>query len=524
VSQAGTPREIIDFFLDPKSYPHPVDSVTHTQTHVSHIFLAGEFVYKVKKPVDLGFLDFSTLEKRRAAAVAELVLNRRLAPGIYLDVAAVHRDESGRLSFEAPSLVEEVAVVMRRLPAERRLAHLIATAEAGPSMMASLGRLIAEFHRRAETSAAIAAFGSLEVVSRNWDENFLQTEPFVGRTLTWQTWTRCKEEIERYLRVYAGLFAERIAAGRIRDCHGDLQTEDIFVERESGACQVLDCIEFNERFRYSDTLADIAFLSMDLRSRGRADLAAALLAAYYAAGDDAPLPSLLRFYESYRAYVRGKVRSFVLDQPEVSAAEKHAAAAEARRFFELAHADAARLRPRLVLVAGLMGSGKTRQSLELGGRAGARVLHSDVVRKQLAGLDPAVEQKVPFGTGIYSAEWTERTYGALLDAARAELGRGNSVVLDASWSQARLRARARAVAAEYQALFAIVECRAPDAVLRQRLSRPARPITDGRIELLDDQAAGYEAPQDGEAERLLRIDTSGELHATAETVYGALFI
>ena len=523
MSQAATPHDIIEFFLDPASYAHRVERVEHVQTHVSHLFFAGDLVYKVKKPVDMGFLDFSTLEKRRAAAIAELELNRRVTPDVYLDVAAVHRDDHGRLRFNAPTTVEEVAVVMKRLPDEQRLSRLIDSGAASPAMMGALGRLIADFHRRAETSSEIAHYGSLEVIRHNWDENFEQTEPFIGRTLTRGTWEKTKEEIERFMRVYAHLFERRVEGGWIRDCHGDLQTDDTFIDLATDAARVLDCIEFNERFRYSDTLADIAFLSMDLRYRGREDLAKAFLNAYYDSSPDEPIPSLLRFYESYRAYVRGKVRGFVIDQPGPGAEEKRAATDEARRFLELSLAYALKLRPRLVLFTGLMGSGKTRQSARLARRAGVRILHSDVVRKRLAGLDPKEEHKVPFGTGIYSGEWTERTYEALIEEARRELALGNSVVLDASWSKSVHRALAREAAAEREALFAIVECTAPDHVLEQRLSKPTRTVTDGRIELLDDQRAAYEKPGADEAEVAVRVDTSGSFDGAADRIYQALF-
>lgn len=523
MSQDATPQEIIDFFRDPGNYDHPVDDVVHRQTHVSHLFFAGDYVYKLKKPVNMGFLDFSTIEKRRAAAIAELELNRRVAPDVYLDLAAVHRDESGRLSFSAPALVEEVAVVMKRLPEEQRLSKLIESGSVNPELMHGLGRLVAEFHKRAEGSPEIAQYGSLETVRHNWDENFEQTEPFIGRTLTRATWVTCKTEIERYIRAYSDLFEERVRGGWVRDCHGDLQTDDIFIDPNTGAAQVLDCIEFNRRFRYSDTLADTAFLSMDLRMRGREDLALAFLDAYYENSQDERLPSLLRFYESYRAYVRGKVRSFVIDQEGPSASEKRAATAEAQRFFELSLADARRLRPRLIVFAGLMGSGKTRHSAALARQINARILHSDVVRKQLAGLAPEEEQKVPFATGIYSSEWSDRTYGKLIEEARQELARGNTVILDASWSKAAHRALARAAATERDALFAIVECSAPDRVLDERLSRSDRRVTDGRIELLADQRAAYEAPSADEADTLVRLDTSQDFKQTTAQARRALF-
>ncbi len=523
MTQRETPPDIVQFFLDPRSYQHPVEGVIHRQTHVSHLFFAGDYVYKVKKPVDLGFLDFSTLEKRQSAAIAELELNRRIAPDIYLDVVAVHRDEEDALSFAAPTFVQEVAVLMKRLPEAQRLSRLIETGAAQPEMMADLGRLIADFHQTAEASPEIAHFGSLEIVRKSWDENFEQTEPFIGRTISREVWKQTREEIERFMRVYADLFEERVAQGRIRDCHGDLQTDDTFIDPESGGAHVLDCIEFNKRFRYSDTLADIAFLSMDLRYRGAAELATAFLEAYYAGSDDERVPSLLRFYESYRAYVRGKVRSLVIDQPGPSAEEKTLAEADARRFFQLAHADALRLRPRLVLVSGVMGTGKTTLAEALGRRAGAPVLHSDVVRKTLDGVGLEEEHKVPFGSGIYSAECTDRTYDAMLDRARWELARGNSIILDATWSQATQRARAREAAADREALFAIIERTAPDATLKKQLSHPSRSVTDGRIELLDDQRAAYETPVDDEADRVLRTDAVDDIDKLAAEAHTAIF-
>lgn len=523
MTQGETAPDIIAFFRDPASYPHPVDRVEHRQTHVSHLFFAGDYVYKLKKPLDLGFLDFTTLEKRRAASVAEVELNRRVAPDIYLDVVAVHRDGEGRLAFDAPTRVEEVAVLMRRLPEAWRLSRLVDSGQAKPEMMRRLGELIADFHERAETSPEIARGGSLDAIRDKWDENFVQTEPFIDRTLSRADWEMAKREIERFTRVYADLFEARVAADRIRDNHGDLQTNDIFVDPESGAVHVLDCIEFTTRFRHEDTLADVAFLSMDLRYRGADDLAEAFLDAYFDRSDDERIPALLRFYESYRAYVRGKVRSFVIDQSGPTEEEKEEAAEDARRYFRLAVADAARLRPRLILVTGLMGTGKTTLSKALTERAGIRALHSDVVRKQLAGLDPEEPREVPYGTDIYSAEWTERTYTALIDQARAALARGDSIVLDASWSKAEHRRRAREVAAEREALFAVVECRAPDEELRRRLQRPDRGATDGRLELLEDQRRGYEPPADDEAERVLRLDAVGDFDALADQVYDAIF-
>lgn len=523
MTQTDTAPDIVAFFRDPSSYPHPVSNVEHRQTHVSHLFFAGDYVYKVKKPVDMGFLDFTTLQKRRRAAVAELELNRRVAPDIYLDVVAVHRDEDGNPSFDASATVEEVAVRMRRLPESQRLSHLVNAGSVEPETLRRLGHRIAEFHEGAETSSEIERYGSLDTIRQNWDENFEQTEPFIGRTISREDWERSKEEIERFMRAYSDLFEARVREGRIRDCHGDLQADDIFVDPETGAVHVLDCIEFNKRFRYSDTLSDVAFLSMDLRYRGADRLATAFLDGYFDRSGDERIPGLLRFYESYRAYVRGKVRSFVIDQSGPTQQEKETAAADARRYFELAVADARRLRPRLVLVTGLMGAGKTSLSKALAVQTGVPVRHSDVVRKRLAGLDPEEKREVPFGADIYSDEWTDRTYHQLIEEARARLAHGGSIILDASWSESEHRRRAAEAAAEREAWLVILECQAPEGELRARLRRDDRGATDGRLELLDDQRRRYEPPREEEADRLIRLETVGDFDELAATVAREIF-
>ncbi|MBI4513766.1 MAG: AAA family ATPase [Gemmatimonadetes bacterium] len=524
VDTADLPEALISFLGAPSSYPHPVASVEHRQTHISHLFFAGAFVYKVKKPVDLGFLDFTTLEKRKEACEAEVRLNRRIAPCVYLGVQEIRRGPGG-YTFGPEGEVVEYAVKMRRLPEERRLADAVERGRVDRETLRRLGRLVADFHRRAETSPRIAEFGSARVVAANCEENFEQTRPAIGRTIEAEVWRAIREQVERYLRVHAALFERRVEEGRIRDCHGDILLEDIFVDPETGELHVLDCIEFNERFRFSDTLADAAFVSMDLRYRGRDDLAETLLASYFEASDDERHPTLLAFYECYRAYVRGKVRSFVTDQPGPTAEERARAADEARRYFALAHRLARRMRPRVVLVMGLMGSGKTTLATNLARLAGVRALHTDRVRKALAGVPPEAPARVPFGTGIYAPEWSERTYEAMLDEARRALADARSVVLDGSWSKAKWRSGARAVAAEYQALFAIVECAAAEHVLRRRLSwrAPGAGATDGREELLSPQREIYEAPQAWEADVFLQVETTGDREGLAARVYENVF-
>ena len=522
--ERGTSQAVLAFLAAPASYPHPVESVEHEQTHISHLFFAGDFVYKVKKPVDLGFLDFTTLEKRKAACEAEVTLNRRIAPDVYLGVEPIRRGPAG-LAFDGDGEVVEYVVRLRRLPAEWRLSSAVDDGTVEPDTLRRLGRRVAEFHRRAETSPEIARFGSLEVVGGNCRENFEQTAAYIGRTIDDEAWRETREEVEGALRVYAHVFERRVAEGWIRDCHGDLLLEDIFVDPESGAIHVLDCIEFNDRFRYSDTVADVAFLSMDLRNRGRDDLAEVLLDAYFKASDDERHGMLLAFYECYRAYVRGKVRSFVTDQEGPTEGERRRAAEQAARYFRLAHRLARRIRPRLVVVGGLMGSGKSTLATNLARAARAPLVQSDRVRKALAGLAAETPQRVGFGEGIYSPEWTARTYETMLEEAADALADGRSVVLDATWSKAKWRAAARETAESSGALLVLVECVAPPEVMRRRLSRrrPGTRPTDGRLELLEPQRAAFEPPTADEADRYLSVETTGDPNALAARVYAEAF-
>jgi hypothetical protein len=288
--------------------------------------------------------------------------------------------------------------------------------------------------------------------------------------------------VEQVAEEDADLFDLRVREGRARDCHGDLRADAVCFG-DDGVC-IFDCIEFNERFRYSDVAADIAFLAMDLEERGRRDLSDELLGHYLAATLDSTLPLVLPFYKCYRAYVRGKVDGFQLDQPEVDERQKAQAAESARRYFALAHAYATQPTPRtLIITVGVTGSGKSYLANALAARLGAFVLSADAVRKRLLDIEPTERRIEPIDSGIYSPGMTERTYGALLDAARPWLERGKPVILDASYLQRSHRAAALQLAKETDARFLALECEADEALIRERLSErrgEERAVSDGR--------------------------------------------
>jgi hypothetical protein len=474
----------IQGLLSPQAYPYAVERVELRQTHISFLLFAGDFVYKIKKPLNLGFLDFSTLELRNHFCEEEVRLNQRLCADTYLGVVAIS-DEGGVIRIEDDANVVEYAVKMRRLPDEGMMTPLLERNAVTPEMIERIGRRMAEFHLSSERNDEIDRFGGLETVLLNWRENFEQTEPFAGRTIHQAQFDDIRAYIEEVAGDDAELFALRVREGRARDCHGDLRADAVCFVGD-GVC-IFDCIEFNERFRYSDVAADIAFLAMDLEDRGRQDLSDVLMGRYLGATLDSTLPLVLPFYKCYRAYVRGKVEGFQLDQPEVSAEQKAAATASAHRSFELAHLYASQRRPRsLIITIGVTGSGKSYLATALAARLGAAFFSSDVTRKQLLGVDPLEAHEDPLYAGIYDEETTARTYEALLERTRPWLARGKPVVLDATYLMRDQRAGPLELAAELGAQFLAIECEVDDKTVLERLSsrKDGRPtVSDGRWEI-----------------------------------------
>ena len=324
--------EIIQALLDPQAYPDPPQKVELAQTQMSFVFLADDYVYKVKKPVDLGYLDYTTLEKRRFYCQREVELNRRLCPDAYLGVLPV-TGRGGQISIGGQGEAVEYAVKMRRLPQAKMLNVLLANDKVTPEMLADVAARLAEFHRQAETSASISSFGDLDTITMNTEENFTQTEKYLGHTISREKYRRIRAYTNRFIQGNTGLFKKRMTEGRIKDCHGDLHAAHICF---CDSICIYDCIEFNDRFRYCDVASEVAFLAMDLDHYGRADLSGDFVNAYVTRSQDEELMTLLDFYKCYRAYVRGKVESFKLDDPHISPEEKTGVLAVARHYFELA--------------------------------------------------------------------------------------------------------------------------------------------------------------------------------------------
>ena len=299
---------------------------------MSFVFIADDYVYKVKKAVNLGYLDYTTLEKRQFYCQRELELNQRLCPDVYLSVVPITKDRDNIVLGGRGEAIE-YAVKMRRLPQEAMMDVLLSGNKVSAEMVANVAKKLADFHHGAETSATISAFGDLETITQNTEENFTQTEKYIGITISQDKYQRIKDYTDSFIRNNAPLFHQRVAQGRIRDCHGDLHAAHVCFTNN---IYIYDCIEFNDRFRYCDVASEVAFLAMDLDRYRQADLSGAFVDAYVAHSKDKELLQLLNFYKCYRAYVRGKVGSFKFDDPHISEEERAESLAAARSYFDLA--------------------------------------------------------------------------------------------------------------------------------------------------------------------------------------------
>ncbi|HEY5975223.1 MAG TPA: AAA family ATPase [Geobacteraceae bacterium] len=511
-------QRYLDDLCNPANYPEPTTTVEFLQTHVSYLFLTEHFVYKVKKPVDFGFLNFSSIDRRRFYCNEEVRLNRRLSPDVYLGVVEVRETPAGA-AFDGDGPVLDYAVKMRRLPAERMLDRLLALGAVSEADIRLVARTIAAFHQAAERGPEIAAYGTLDVIRQNWQENFQQLEPFVGSCLTDQDRNRLKEWVEHAMASRVELFARRAATGCIRDCDGDLHLENICLADQ---VYIFDCIEFNSRFRYCDTAADLAFLLMDLELHGRCDLAAVLLDEYLAMTGDQEAPLLLDFYKVYRAVIRGKVNAFRLADPHIPPAEQKGARTMASRYFRLARGYLLQeqLSPTLFITCGHVGSGKSTVAAQLGSDLALPLFSSDLVRKRLAGIPPTSRQLDQPGRGLYDNDHTIRTYQELLALAERELAGGRSVIVDATFRRQHDRREFATMAARHGAACIILHTVCPEELLLTRLTtRQTDPasISDGRVELLPLHRQEFIAPTTAEG-RLLTIDTSATPFAIVDDI------
>jgi aminoglycoside phosphotransferase family enzyme/predicted kinase len=510
---------LIDALKQPTAYPAPRGDIEVRQTHISVVFLVGDTVYKIKKPLNLGFLDFSTLDRRRYFCEQEVLLNRRLAPDVYLGIVPICLADDG-VHVEGTGAVIEWAVKMRRLPDNATLEARLARGEAGLPEMQRIARRVAEFHAKAARSEYIASFGSFPVVAGNARENFEQSLPEVGRTVHPRTFERCQERTEELLHDLKGIIAARAARGMPCDTHGDLHLDHVYLfdKPPPHDVAIVDCIEFNERFRYADPVADAAFLVMDLKAHRFDDLASAFATAYLRDAQDAEGSQLMSFYSAYRAVVRAKVEGIKLREAEVPEDERHRALIKSQKHWLLAlrELELPSRRPMLVLVGGLPGTGKSTLARELATRSHFVVLRSDEIRKQLAGVSPLRPQSTEFQHGIYTEEWSQRTYLEMQRRADVLLFEGRRVLIDAAFHDEAKRQSFVELAKRWCVPMLWLECRAEPQVVQKRLANRRGDPSDADWAVYQKMAALWSPPTEITQPYLRIVDTSGALERSVQ--------
>jgi len=489
-------RIAVKVLENPDVYPKPPAEVTHKETHISHLFFAGDLVYKIKKPVRYSFLDYSSLDKRRRFLGEELRLNRRLAPSVYLGITPITKDSESHWRLGGDGDVVEYALVMRRLPEKRMLPFLLNTHQVTPLMMNELAETVAKFHKSAERMD-FDPRQYVDAVEKEWRDNLLDLEPFVNRAIEAESLGAFKDFGTRFLHRHDELFAGRPQKGWIRDVHGDLHCEHVCFAPEG--IQIFDCIEFSSKLRCCDLASEIAFLIMDLEVRGAGSLVQPFLSRYSDLQKDPDLPVLLPFYKCYRALVRGKVHALRSPADDDGA----------KRYFRFAHRFTwESVQPLLIVVFGLTGSGKSTLAQELGDRLGMTVINSDAVRKALTGRSG--RQNVPFNTGIYSQKITDKTYQEMARKAEEQIVYKRGVVLDATFSAKSQRQRICHLGERYQIPVFFLHCAASEETTKKRLAQRAREnrdISDGRWEIYLEQARAFQPVDEFSSGNHLELNT-----------------
>lgn len=479
------------------------------ETHISWVFLSKQSVLKVKKPVNLGFLDFSTLEQRRVACDRELELNRRLTHDVYREVVPITRDARGMHRVDGQGQVVDYGVVMRRLSDSGRADQLLATGALGVRHVRCLAEKLASFHSEALRSSTIDSAGDLSTVEFNVRENFEQTREAALRYVSEEQEQAIEQQQLEFIANNGGLFKQRIADGKICDGHGDLRLEHVYFSDDQ--IDIIDCIEFNDRFRHGDVCADVAFLAMDLTHSGHAALGEDFLAAYARAAGDFDLFALVDFYMAYRATVRAKVASILAGSSDASTTARADADRRARAYYMQAMLSQRPTARNAVVVAvgGLIASGKSTTAERISALLHCPVVDSDRTRKQLLGHSEQHALSDAAFRGAYAPEVTHEVYSELLRRGSIVLASGRPLVLDASFGSPERREAARTLAADFGVPFQFVQCTASREETMRRLEKRAqRPhVSDGRADIYDEFASHWQPPNELPGDEVSTLDT-----------------
>jgi len=512
-------EKIIAAMTEPAFYPDRPRAVEFRQTHISRVFLAGDFVYKLKKPVRFAFLDYSTLHRRYHFCREEVRLNRRLTPRVYLGIYAILPHGGGFVLSADPAeqfdeRAAEYVVKMRRLPDDRSLERLIGAGQVTAAEMRRIAGVLAAFHAGAARDRSME-YGRAEEIQRSVATNLEECRPFVGDTIGEPEFGWIDRFYRSFIERQRILLDRRAHQGMVRDGHGDLRCEHICLTAD---IDIIDCVEFNESLRYADIASDLGFLLMDLDRLQAPSLGHHLLSAYLEEIGDRDLSRLLNFYKCHRALVRGKVASLKARDQDVPTEQRERARKSARNYFAAAYRYARAGSPALIVVCGLPATGKSTVAQALAERSGFAVFNSDVVRKRMAGKAPTERAGGGWGEGIYSSGFTAATYQTLADEAVQMLRGGDGVIVDATYKDRAERERLRNLARAAAVPIVFAECTLDDEQARHRLAaRALRPdaVSDATWDTYLQHKAAFAPFAEDFAGCHLRLDGTADAVANA---------
>ena len=502
--------ELIRSLLQPAVYGHPVSDIQLIETHISWLILTGDYVYKIKKPVNLGFLDFSTLEKRRFCCNEELRLNSRLAAEIYLDVVAI-TGTPGKPVLQGSGEAIEYAVRMVQFPQQAQLDNMLAEGKLHHNHIDAIAVMVAKFHQATNIAPADSDFGDPQHVYHPVAENFsqirehLQTNDYEHELAELESWSKSA------FAALTPVFDQRKQGGFIRECHGDMHLRNLVWFNNKP--MAFDCLEFNPALRWIDTLSEVAFLVMDLQDRKQPELAQRFLNNYLQQSGDYQGVQVLRFYLAYRALVRAKVAAIRAGQQGIAEAEQNEAIAEFQAYLQLAQSYTRPCNPALIITRGMSASGKSTLTQPLLETMGAIRIRSDVERKRLFGIDPAADSKAEIGSGIYTAEAGVKTYTKLKQLAQVVLDAGVTVIIDAAFLKSGQRQPFRQLADAMKVPFIILEFTASADTLRSRIKARAHEVSDADLAVLEHQLVSTRPLSDEELPYRILINTESSFDA-----------
>lgn len=474
----------IQAMLKPEFYDHQVQSCELIETHISWVILTGEYVYKIKKPVNFGFLDFSTLEKRKFYCKEELRLNQRLAPELYLDVIPL-TGSTESVELDGSGKAFEYTIKMKQFPQETQLDHVLERNELKPKIINSIANLIASFHQQIDIAEKATEYGNPDRVYHPINENFIQIQERVTDAPTLDLLSNIEIWSKQTFKQIKPHLTQRKENGFIRECHGDLHLRNLaWYNNEPLA---FDCLEFNPNFRWIDVISEIAFFIMDLDDHKQPELAQRFLNKYLELTGDYNGCHVLRFYQVYRAMVRAKVDAIRAHQEGISKQEAEEASKEFNSYLQLALTYSKKRAPFLIITRGMSAVGKSYWSQQLLEKTNAIRIRSDVERKRLFNILPCDNPQENIAQGIYSPEATDKTYLKLLEITEDIIGAGFPVIIDAAFSSFEQRNLFKKLANKKQIQFVIMEFVASNETLKQRIFKREQGVSDADITVLENQ-------------------------------------